>query len=412
MLSARLRWWLTAGLLVACEASPASRGPSAEPEPEDHGPVIEGDAAAHDAGNRDRDAAGEEMTSDATTDGAADDNQRDAAADADTALDDAGARPDATEGESGETLFVSVGGADNTPWLYTSCDGRAWTRRLLSLPAGHPSTGEGSGLRGVAYGAGKFVITGGGTGNGNNVRLLASSVDGLNWQWEERAGPCNDCQWMGGAAFLDDGKDGLWIAGGGTGTRLYSRDGGRSWQESSTTGIAPYRRFRSQGARAVGAGQGVLSVIELAPAGAVDPVVWRDSAQPIAHETAYIAAGNDTFVVVWYNDGCRFLREGTWRSCDLPDGHDPVLTSVVFGDGKFSIIGRGAPLESSDGEHWTLVEDGTGTDFRDVTYAADSYVTPTLYSSDARTWQVASPGAEHGSAIASGRLGPGQRCPR
>jgi hypothetical protein len=158
----------------------------------------------------------------------------------------------------------------------------------------------------------------------------------------------------------------------------------------------------------------VLSIVELSAPGASEPVVWRDSAHPIAHESVYIAAGNGVFVVVWYDEGCRFLRAGssTFRACDLPEGHDPVLTSVVFAEGKFSILGRGAALDSTDGEHWTLRAEGSGSDFRDVTYAASTYASAQLYSSDAADWQPADPSALHGTAIAAGKLGTGRGCPR
>jgi hypothetical protein len=335
----------------------------------------------------------------------------DAAVGTDAAASDGGA--DGSAGASGEWAFVSVGGEGNTPWLYTSCDGRTWTRRTIALPAGHPSGGEGSGLRGIGYGAGTFVITGGGTVGAQNVRLLGRSRDGVSWQWEERqAGACGDCQWLGGAAWLDDGNGGVWIAGGGSGSRLYSKDGGRTWTESDARGRAPYRRFRSDGARAVGAGQGVLTLVELTPASADEPVIWHDSDGP-PHESVFVAAGNGAFVAVWYDDGCRFLREGTtWRTCDLPAGRDPVITSVAFGNGKFSILGHGAPIESTDGEHWTLASSGTGTDFRDVAFGNGTYVTSGSYSSDGRSWQNASSSAEHGYAQAAGRLGDGHACPR
>jgi hypothetical protein len=415
-MSPRARCFLAALLLAGCELSLEGRGPVPTVGSDQNDARNEPEPAASDAHVRESDP-------DASVDGARDGDPVDATAMPadDDAGSDPGAAPDAAidapdsgAAATGETVFVSVGGENNIPWLYTSCDGHTWLRRVLSLPAGHPTAGEGAGLRGIGYGAGTFVITGGGSVNGGNARLLARSVDGVNWQWEQRPLSCTDCQWMGGAAFLDDGKGGgVWIAGGGIGTRLFSRDDGRSWQTSSTQGMAPYRRFRSAGARAVGAGQGVLTVVELAAPGASEPVLWHDSAQPIAHESVYIAAGNGAFVVIWYDDGCRFLREGdSFEPCDLPSGHDPVLTSVVFGNGKFSILGRGAPIESSDGEHWTLANSGDGADFRDVTYAAGSYVTPRAYSSDAIAWEDASPPASNASAIAAGRLAAGQSCPR
>jgi hypothetical protein len=360
------------------EAGVSDAAADAAPGREDGG-TLEGDAEPSDAASSDGDASGP---------------------------------PDAGTGPSGDPLFVSVGGEDNTPWLYTSCDGRSWTRRTIALPAGHPTGGEGSGLRGVGYGGGTFVVTGGGTVGGQNVRLIGRSNDGVSWQWEE--GPsCTDCQWMGGAAWLDDGATGIWIAGGGGGTRLYSRDVGRSWAQSSGPGgLAPYRRFRSAGARAVAAGQGVLSVVELAPAGASEPVVWHDSPGS-PHESVFVAAGNGAFVAVWYDDGCRWLRTGStsWQTCSLPAGRDPVITSVVFGNGKFSILGHGAPIESTDGEHWTLASSGTGTDFRDVAFGDGTYVTSGSYSSDARSWQTATRAAEHGYAQAVGRLASGRSCP-
>jgi hypothetical protein len=382
------------------------RDPDAEaPESGDAGSV-QADAAQSDASNTSR------MDGSTPRDAGAEAGSTDAGRLDAATSDSGGVTGDGGSAATGGLVFVSVGGAANVPWLYTSCDGRLWDRRPLGLTDEHPLDGEGRGLRGVAYGAGIFVITGGGSVPSGNVRILGRSEDGLNWQWEERASFCTDCEWMGGAAFLDNGQGGIWIAGGGSGTRLYSRNGARSWQQSSAQGIAPYRRFRSLGARAAGAGQGVLTLVELAPAGSSEPVVWHDSAQP-THESVFLAAGNGAFVAVWYNDGCRFLRDGTtWRTCTLPAGRDPVLTSVVFGNGKFSILGHGAPLESTDGEHWTIAPSGSGTDFRDVTYAEGTYATPISYSSDARSWTPAALNAHEGFAMAAGRLAAGRSCPR
>jgi hypothetical protein len=407
------RCWLSALLLAGCELSPESSGKPLDMADEPPDARAQADAESTPENRaEDAEATARDASQEATPDGSAGGDGLDGGHDASSANDGEISRPEGDASASGETVFVSVGSEDNTPWLYTSCDGRAWTRRTLSLPSGHP-TGAGGGLRGIGYGAGTFVITGGGAANGGNVRLLGSSVDGVTWQWEEGPLACTNCQWMGGAAFLDDGKDGVWIAGGGTGTRLYSKDHGRSWQTSSGEGLAPYRRFRSDGTRAVGAGQGVLTVVELAAAGASEPAIWHDSAEPVAHESVYIAAGNGAFVVIWYDDGCRVLRDGTtFHECDLPSGHDPILTSVVFGDGKFSILGHGAPLQSSDGEHWTLADSGTGSDFRDVAYADGTYATSELYSTDASDWKAASPSALNGTAIAVGKLRDGRSCPR
>lgn len=423
MIRVRTLCWLSHVLVVtcvtACETSPASSGPVDEDasgewrEPFDAEVRVDADdagAAAHDADAFELEA---NTTMPSDTDASVEVAPM---TDASFSLTprDGGPATDARAQANGETLFVSVGGEDNTPWLYTSCDGRAWTRRTLELPPGHPTLGEGAGLRGVGYGAGTFVITGGGSVSSGNARLMGRSVDGVTWEWEQRPLACGDCQWIGGAALLDDGHDRLWIAGGGTGARLYSRDDGKSWQTSSGQGMAPYRRFRSLAARAVGAGQGLLTIVEFAPAGSSEPVLWRDSAQPIGHESVFIAAGNGTFVAVWYDDGCRYLPAGatSWRSCDLPEDRDPVITSVVFGDGKFSILGHGAPIESVDGEHWTMTRDGDGSDFRDVAHAAGSYATPRLHSRDGADWESADPSAEQGTAVAVGALGNGLRCPR
>lgn len=415
MLSSRAYWLIASLSLTACELSPEGSGQVAlndgpsttreagfDPAPNEATSDAGNDEPTHDAANA------PDEPGDATPGGTVDPTDGSVPSDGEQTA------PDAGVSATGDTLFVSVGGEENVPWLYTSCDGQNWLRRMLSLPTGHPTTGEGGGLRGVAYGGGTFVVTGGGATSAGNARLLGRSVDGVTWQWEQRPLACSDCQWMGGAAFLDDGKQGVWIAAGGTGSRVFSTDGGRSWQASSTQGTSPYRRFRSEGSRAVGVGAGLLTIVDLAAPGASEPVTWRDSAQPIAHESAYIAAGNGVFVVVWYDDGCRYLRAGatSFRPCILPSGRDPVLTSVVFGGGKFSIIGHGAPIESSDGEHWTLAEEGDGDDFRDVTYAADTYATPHAYSSDAIHWEDADAPAEHATAIAAGRLGAGQSCPR
>lgn len=398
--------WLA---LVACEASPAGSGPLVDDAGRTQREHLDAQVTARPS---DEEESAPDQTSSSSD--ARSTAQDDLEAGVLTVSDaghgvDTGSDGDGSESSERDTVFVSVGSHDNTPWLYTSCEGRAWMQRALELPMDRALRG----LRGISYGAGTFVITGGGSLDGRNVRLIGRSTDALTWHWEEVPPACSDCQWVGGAAFLDDGTRRLWIAGGGVGTRLYSRDDGRSWQTNRERGISAYRRFRSLGSRAVGAGEGVLTIVELAPPGAAEPVTWRDSAQPIDHESVFIAAGNGAVVVVWHRDGCLYLREDdSWQPCNLPSDRDAVITSVVFGAGKFTILGRGAPLESPNGVDWTLSAAPPGSDFRDVVHGAGLYVTPGQHSDDAANWESSSPSAEYGTALAVGALAAGLRCPR
>jgi hypothetical protein len=273
------------------------------------------------------------------------------AAQPDTAQPDA-AQPNAAQPASGSTMIVGV---------------NAWGLRARSPDGGafvicrNPSTGDDHSpdlLRDVAYGDGVFIAVGGDLNS-----MVMRSLDAVHWQEDLHSSQgCSDSgypsscnNWMGGVAY----GGGVWLAGGGNGALMRSRDAGLSWQ-----GVHP-----------------------------------KNTPNPIRH----MAAGSGRFVA-GADQGAVFVSQDagdSWTRFDLWTGHSQAEgMRVAHGAGSFIAWGswwNGSQIEqacfvSSDkGDHWkacaasvansnSFVYDGT----RWVTRAAGGYAT----SSDGVAWTM------------------------
>lgn len=135
---------------------------------------------------------------------------------------DGAAARDSGPAPAGTALLVGVGN-----W---GLRGRSETGQVWDY-CGNPSTGNDHSpdlLRNVAYGDGVFLAVGG-DANGQVMR----SLDGIHW--EEDVHPTDACpgdrfpssctNWIGAVVY----GAGTWLAGGGNGALMRSRDGGLGW---------------------------------------------------------------------------------------------------------------------------------------------------------------------------------------
>jgi hypothetical protein len=352
-------------VLCACSSSTPSKAPPAggkrvaiadasqQPSHATGGPNDAGSPKPQDASSRNIDASAPDASkADAHTLDAGDAH----ATTADAGNPDAGDSGAATA--AGSPLLVGVG---NWGLRGRSADGAAWDY------CGNLSTGNDHSpdlLRNVGYGDGVLVAVG---GDANS--MVMRSLDGVHWQ--EDLHPTSSCagesyppscqNWMGGVAY----GGGTWLAGGGNGALMRSRDGGLTW-----TGLHPQPT----------------------------PNAIRD----LAYGDGRFVAGTDQGVVLVSRDeGDSWTAHALWT-------YD---TQIAYGAGVFiawgahwngSAFDRGCFVGKSSGDSWSAcaprhVADATsfahdGTQW--VAAIAGGYAT----STDAVTW------TEHTAANVPGLL--------
>jgi hypothetical protein len=189
-----------------------------------------------------------------------------------------------------------------------SSDGSSWSY-CGAKPTGDDHTPDL--LRNVGYGEGVFIAVGGDK-NGRVMRTL----DGVHWQ--DDVHPTNACgkesypntclTWMGGVAYLD----GVWLAGGGNGATMRSRDAGASWQ--AVRGGFPEKHIRG-----MAAGSGL-----------------------------FIASTDGGALYVSGNAGDSWTAKNIWSGAS-----SSAYLHVVHGEGTFIAFAQGACFISSDrAETW------------------------------------------------------------
>lgn len=271
-----------------------------------------------------------------------------AAATSDAGAADSGS-PDAGAAD-GSTLIVGVGA-----WAFRgrSSDAASWSY------CAHASTGNDHSpdlLRGVGYGDGVFIAVG-----GDQNGMVMRSLDGEHWQQDVH--PTNACpgegypssctNWMGGVAY----QNGVWLAGGGNGATMRSRDGGRTW-EGLHHGF-PEKPIRTMSAGAgrfiAGADGGLLFVTKDDGDSWSMKSPWSGAPSNAALEAAF---GNGTFVAFGTSEVAS--ERACFVSSDVGDTWQPCAASVkqsrsfVHDGQQWVTAASGGYATSPDAKTWTM----------------------------------------------------------
>lgn len=248
--------------------------------------------------------------------------------------------------EDGYTLLVGVGS-----WglRARSSDAASWSY------CGNPSTGDDHSpdlLRAVGYGAGVFIAVG-----GDQNGMVMRSLDGEHW--EEDVHPTSACpgetypssckNWLGAVAY----HDGVWLAGGGNGATMRSRDDGRSWR-----GL--HQGFPEKHIRALGAGAGRF----IAGTDGGGLYVTSDDGDSWSPKSVWSGAPSNAVLRIAYGNQVFVAYSETGDACfvshDLGDSWQPCARAA-----------QGGTSYVFDGERW-------------IAALSDSYAV----SMDALAWSV------------------------
>ena len=184
----------------------------------------------------------------------------------------------------GNGQFVAVGGSDPYGFIMTSVDGMDWVLRLS------PSTKRIQPLASIAYGDNRFVAVGGGLPPAYSSNVIATSIDGVNWEFIKSVVNLKSVAY----------GNGQFVAVGSSGIILTSADGAH-WIRRPTTTTAQLNGIN------FGSGQ--------------------------------FAAVGYGGTIVTSADGTTWVKR--------PSGTGTWLWGVGFGNGRFLAIGdRGTILES------------------------------------------------------------------
>lgn len=285
--------------------------------------------------------------------------------------------------------FVAVGSGSSVSWVASSPDGVSWT-------PGIPSVGN-EDLRGVAYGAGRFVAVGhyGGTessetgepttwinhtpgwGQYNNAGvwtgtnfvvvstegMIRTSPDGIHWTLRDRPAErslrCLAC----GA--------GLVVAGGDGGTIVTSDNQGANWAlqvsyiDTTINGIGY--------AAGTFVAMGAAGVILTSP----DGTNWLAQYSGVNTTLRSVAHNGTTFVAVG-DSGVVLTSPDTINWTPQTVGDTRALNSVAYAEGLFVAVGeRNRIFSSPDGAIWTPRTTAGGSSsptFNSVTYGSGTFL--------------------------------------
>jgi hypothetical protein len=212
-------------------------------------------------------------------------------------------------------------------------------------------------LRDIGYGAGVFIAVGGDLNS-----MVMRSLDAVHWQEDlhptkgcsDPSFPSSCTNWMGGIAFAD----GVWLAGGGNGAVMRSKDAGLTWQGVHPAVTPTPIRHMAAGSGRFVAGGDAGAVFVSADAGdswkRFD--LWSDHSQA---QGMRVAHGAGSFIAwgSWYNgngfDKSCFVsvdKGDHWKACDAS-----VATSTSFvydGTRWVTQVAKGYAT-STDGVAWT-----------------------------------------------------------
>jgi hypothetical protein len=298
--------------------------------------------------------------------------------------------PSPERGASARGLFVAVG---HDGLRVVSADGRDWR---------HARTGkEGEVYRAAAFGNGRFVAAGS-YGGGN---LFAASRDGASWQTKTE-----DARYVKHVRGLAFGKGEFLATGGDPGAVGNSKPfvarsaDGLAWGEfEPIDGRHILRRLAFGNGVWVGVGdRGRRSA-------SADGREWKDVPDTRALDTlADVAFGNGAFVGVGLHGLRMTTADGTRWSAGVRGEEGEHLNSVVWAGDRFVAVGAGATYSSPDGAKWTRAPN------RDaplaVAYGRGVFVGAAwkgrlLRSADGVRWEEVHKSPHHVEALAYGAAG-------
>ena len=309
-------------------------------------------------------------TGDATADSGSSSDAGTTVADAapsDAAAQDA-AQPDATQPDAAQPdAAQSDAGAPNPPAGKSMIVGvGSWGLRARSQEGApfvicrNPSTGNDHSpdlLRDVGYGDGVFVAVG-----GDANAMVMRSLDAVHWQEDlHPTAGCSDSypsscnNWMGGVAY----HHGVWLAGGGNGALMRSKDGGLTWSGVHPKPTpTPIRHMAGGSGRFVAGGDSGAVFVTSDDGDSWQRFdLWTSQSQGMR-----IAHGAGSFIAwgTWYNNSTSKNEQACFVSADKGDHWQPcdsaVATSASFvHDGTRWVARTGSGYATSaDGVSWTM----------------------------------------------------------
>ncbi len=226
-----------------------------------------------------------------------------------------------------------------------------------------------SGTRDIAYGAGKWVVTGSRDTNSNDART-SSSDNGENWIQSPSHFTSNSGSWMnrivyGSQGFLSQG----WSADSSGWASVNNRSSvdGVTWSARRSTG---YINPGSANEGPVGYGNGIYYSIYKSGGTSGTPQRLHYGNISTQNDQSFINSGSDfaygngvqLLTVINTSNIYRSTNGGvTWAWVGTPAGQ--ALRSIIFVLDRFIAVGNGGAIVVSDsqGLNWTVVNHGLTT---------------------------------------------------
>jgi len=223
--------------------------------------------------------------------------------------------------------------------LYSSADGTEWVLR-------YAGRGDNA-ANGLAYGNGRFIVTGGFTLLDGNGGLLGSQVliSSNGVQWVTNATPVLDFEF--GPPV---GNDAGFVRAGRSGNIISSADG-IAWQPRVQATRNNFRAIAHEDGLYVAVGNDGKLVTSS------DGVQWTVHPSGTSHDLRAVAAGNGRWVAVGEPGALVTSTNGLQWSAEATAEAD--LYGVAFSDGLFVAVGEGATVwRSANGADWRQVRAG------------------------------------------------------
>lgn len=247
---------------------------------------------------------------------------------------------------------IVFGGGGTEGRVSSTADGASWAD-VITASKGPQFEGHSRNLiRGVGYGGGVFVAVGGldnayvvTTCDGEHYRhdVLGTNVDGDV--------PAPYADFMSAVAY----KDGVFVAAGGGGKKIVSKDHGLTWQAVGGGEGGHLRGIAAGNGLFVVAGhlwEGDQAMIATSP----DGETWTPTATSAGELGRGIVFGNGLFIAIGTKRCARSTDGIEWADCGIGGGADQL--GLHFVNGEFHVQrADGTAASSEDGAAWT-VEDG------------------------------------------------------